>query len=674
MSQWDEQDIELFRKDAEQLLLNVQENILKIEKDSSDKEAVNNIFRGMHTIKGASAMFGFNEISEFSHRVENILSHVRDSKISITPELINLLLSARDQIHLMFQETESGVKSDIELREMIIEAFETLLPAANECPAPEAITKKDHIVNYQIHLNVNSEVSPSDHYLVLLVLLNKLSRLGECQLVPYSEGWSIIIATSYDIRVIKEAFDFVQGISLVKIEELKDDFQKEPDDMIPRIGEILSKFHYITQEDVDTALSRQKQINKLIGGMISPSKLNLLMSQQKSESNVKADHSTSSEKLDKLINLVGELVFIQSQITHATDMSNSIELSAPIRQLELLTSELRDCVLSIRMSPFGTIFSQFQRLVRDLSSELCKEIELVTEGADVELYKTDIDRLIKPLIHMIRNSIDHGIESPEERQKANKPAKGTIRLAAANKSANIVITVEDDGAGLDVDAIKAKAIEKGLISPDAKLSEKEIFSQIFVPGFSTSEKVTSVSGRGVGMDVVRQCITELSGTIEISSQKGVKTVFSIQLPLPLAIIDGLLVRTGESDFVIPLDTVVECLELNKYNMTTSDKRNIIIVRDEMIPFVCLKDIFFINSSYTDNESIVIVQIDGTKIGIAVDEIIGDHKAVIKPLGDFFHDTKGIAGATILGNGTMALIIDVLQLIYLAKEEEKKGIV
>ncbi|HKZ18400.1 MAG TPA: chemotaxis protein CheA, partial [Geobacteraceae bacterium] len=331
-------------------------------------------------------------------------------------------------------------------------------------------------------------------------------------------------------------------------------------------------------------------------------------------------------------------------------------------EVERLTQELRDGTLNIRMMPIGATFSKFKRLVRDLSVDLGKEVELITEGASTELDKTVIERLNDPLVHIIRNSIDHGIESPDARERSGKARQGTVRLTAEHAGECVLITIEDDGAGLDREAIRSKAVEKRLIAENAELSDKELFALIFAAGFSTAKKITGVSGRGVGMDVVMQSIEALRGAIEISSRKGEGTIITIRLPLTLAIIESLLVKIGDESFVIPLSFVEECIELTREDRDRSHGKKLANVRGHLVPYVPLQERFALPGEAPDIQQVVITSVYGERVGLLVNTVVGEHQTVIKSLGRAYRNVRGVSGATILGDGTVALILDIPQLV------------
>jgi len=380
------------------------------------------------------------------------------------------------------------------------------------------------------------------------------------------------------------------------------------------------------------------------------------------EGEIQASIRVPWARLDKLVDLVGELVTVQARLSQTALNFKDPQLLAIAEEVERLTGDLRDNALNIRMLPIGTIFSKFQRLVRDLSAELGRDVDLIPEGAETELDKTVLERLNDPLVHLIRNSIDHGIEPPEVRREKGKPGKGKIGLTASHAGAEVVIRVKDDGGGLDPEAIRAKAVQMGLLAGEADISNKELFAFIMSPGFSTARKVTSVSGRGVGMDVVKKSIEALRGSIEIDSQRGVGTTITIKLPLTLAIIEGLLVTIEQEFFVVPLSVVTECVELTREDVARAHGHKIARVRDEIVPYVHLRERFEMAGAPPAIEQIVITELNGARVGLVVDQVIGEQQTVIKSLGRVYRSIEGISGATLLGDGTVALILDASQLI------------
>ncbi|MBN2720856.1 MAG: chemotaxis protein CheA [Proteobacteria bacterium] len=386
---------------------------------------------------------------------------------------------------------------------------------------------------------------------------------------------------------------------------------------------------------------------------------------EKPESSVRV----ASGKLDQLVNLVGEMVTVQARLTQLVSERPDPALEAVAEEVESLTWELRENAFSIRMIPIETTYRRIKRLVRDLSRELGQEVELITEGAETELDKNVIEKLTDPLMHLIRNSVDHGIESAGERIQAGKPEKGNIRLSATNAGADVVIRVEDDGRGLDAEGIRKKAVEKGLVPAEVDLSTADIYSLIFAPGFSTASQVTNISGRGVGLDVVKKAAEELRGNLTVDSVPGQGTTFIIRLPLTLAIIDGLLVNVAENKYIVPLSIVEECVFLTSEAIKSSHNRRIIRLRGEIVPYISMREWFGILSEPPDIQQVVVVREGDRRIGLLLDHVIGEHQTVIKSLGKVYRNVDGVSGATILGDGTISLILDVSRIMRVTEETE-----
>lgn len=472
------------------------------------------------------------------------------------------------------------------------------------------------------------------------------------------------------------------GSEDILVEEVSNqEFETSSGNNVQLLGQILVDQGSVSVEELQKALSEQKPIGERLieQGVATRDQVNeALHSQQKQKETLEKKFKTeaitsirvSSGKLDKLVNLIGELVTVQERLSQVSSMVREgprekayellqkFNLNGISEEVSRLTNGLRDNALSIRMLPIETTFSKFKRLIHDLSVNLGKEIEMTMSGGETEIDKTVIDKLDEPLMHVIRNSADHGIESPEQREAKGKPRKGTIRLSAEQAGGNVVIHVKDDGSGLNRDAILAKAIEKKLVAPGVELSDKEVYNLIFLPGFSTAAQVTNVSGRGVGMDVVKKTVEDLRGTLEISSIPGQGSQVDITLPLTLAIIDGLLVTIADQHFILPLSRVEECIELPRETHDTFTEKNLIHVRGGMVPFIPLRERFSIGGKRPPIEQVVICNIHESRIGLLVDSVIGEHKTVIKPLGKIYRNAHESSGATILGDGSIALILDI----------------
>jgi two-component system chemotaxis sensor kinase CheA len=686
---------EAFKEEAYELLSELETSLLELEERPDDNEIIGRVFRAMHTIKGSGSMFGFDDIASFTHKIETVYDKVREGIIPVTPELINITLIAKDQIRELLSASPGEAPAELAVT---ISAFHRLAsegesttpptkPSPSDGVSPPTNTNDDtNNIIYRVIFTPAREIfftgtSP-------LRLLNELHSLGECRVISYTDripaledinpehcytSWNIILSTNQGIDAIKDVFIFVEDNCELKIDVVDRKTDSPMEETYKKLGEILIDRGDIKKEQLDDVLQEKKYLGELLveKGLVTPEMIESALAEQqqirklKEKTQVKEETSSirvPASKLDTLVNLVGEMVTVQARLTQTALTFASAELASIAEEVERLTGELRDNTLNIRMLPIGTTFGRFKRLVRDLSQELGKEIELTTEGADTELDKTVIEKLNDPMVHLIRNSIDHGIETPDIRNSLGKPRAGTIHLTAAHSGGNVVIQIKDDGKGLDGEIIRAKAIEKGLISQANELSEKELQRLIFAPGFSTAKTVTSVSGRGVGMDVVKRAIDVLRGSIDIQSEKGKGTTVTVKLPLTLAIVEGLLVNIGEDHFVLPLSIVEECVELTREDIKKSHGRNIAHVRGEIVPYISLRKEFNIEGEPPDVEQIVITGANGERVGFVVDNVIGEHQTVIKNLGKLYSDIEGISGATILGNGSVALIVDVLKMI------------
>jgi two-component system chemotaxis sensor kinase CheA len=528
-----------------------------------------------------------------------------------------------------------------------------------------------------------------------ICLLDELRALGECKIVAQIDAipvleeinpefcyiyWDVILTTLQGIDAIKDVFIFVADDCELNVTIIDDTNSIDSEDDCRKLGKILVERGDITQDDLKKVIQSQKRIGELLVGAKTSTYDHVqsaLVEQQqvravrakKKNTETTLSIKVPSAKLDSFVDLAGELIIAQERLSQFALEQYNPELLSISEEIEQLTGEIRDSVMSIRMVPIGTTFNKFKRLVHDLSRDLGREVDMVTDGAETELDKTVIERLSDPLIHLIRNSIDHGIEPPERREAIGKPRRGTILLSAVHSGYNILIRIKDDGRGLDPEAIRAKAIENGLITEDAELTEKELFALIFTPGFSTAKEITNVSGRGVGMDVVKSTLESLRSSIKVNSQCGVGTTITIKLPLTLAIIEGLLVEVGDESFVLPLSFVEECVELTHNEIVNSNGRHIIYIRGEIIPYINLRNKFTIEGTPPSTEQVVIVRVEGVRVGFVVDRVKGEQQTMIKTLGKVYEDVQGVSGATILGNGHVALILDIPRLIEEAESEQ-----
>ncbi len=705
-----EEAIATYREEAGELLAELETSLLDLEETPDDNDLINRVFRAMHTIKGSGAMFGFDEIASFTHEVETVFDMVRNGKLTVTKRLLDLTLKSRDHISYLLS-CPLGEEVDRSDGDEIIAGLRQLVPV------PETPQKGSSEIA-AIHLPEVSEEElanestwrirfrPASNILMCgtnpISLINELRDLGTAHVVAQFDEipaldtlvgencyiyWDIILTTTRGEDAIKDVFIFVEDDCEIKIELIDSSGLIDREEGYKKLGDILVERGDLSPVEMQKVLMLQKRFGELLveQGIVSPEKVqSALVEQQhvksvrKERSEVPAQEAAASirvpaERLDQLINLVGEMVTVQAHLSQVSLAGGDSTFIAISEEVERLTNELRDTALNIRMLPIGSTFSKFKRLVRDLSSELGKEIEMETFGAETELDKTVIEKLNDPLVHIIRNSIDHGIEMPDARRAAGKSAHGTVYLGAEHSGDSVLVTIRDDGGGLDRDAIRAKAVERGLLSATADVSDKEIYAQIFAPGFSTAAKVTSVSGRGVGMDVVKRGIDGLRGSIGVDSVRGSGTTITLKIPLTLAIIDSLLVKIGTDHFVLPLASVEECIELTAADVANSHGRNLANVRGAIIPYIPLRQHFCITDQRPDIEQIVIADIHGTKVGFVVDHVVGEHQTVIKSLGKMYRDVKGVSGATILGDGTVALILDMGVLLQAVEKLEHAGV-
>lgn len=704
MSSPQEQHIAAYREEASELLAELETSLLELEEQPEDNDLINRVFRAMHTIKGSGAMFGFDDIARFTHEVETVFDQVRNGKMKVSRTLLDLTLQSRDQISAMLEASAGGPPADEENGQRIIAGLQALLPQDNKKPILAEITPEDTKTSddHTCYQTFRIRFKPEPDVLLRgtnpAALLNELRDLGHCDVIAQLDNvptlqdltpehcylyWDVILTTTQGIEAVKDVFIFVEDDCELKIDLINDtcSLSTGPDDSYKKLGDILVERGDLSPVEMQKILSMQKRFGEILveQGIVPAAKVESALLEQQQIKQVRQEKAGASpagdaapsvrvpaERLDHLVNLVGELVTVQAHLSQTAEEKRDGDLISIAEEVERLISELRDTTLNMRMLPIGSTFSKFKRLVRDLSAELGKEIDLETTGADTELDKTVIEKLNDPLVHLIRNSIDHGIEMPDVRKAAGKPSKGIVHLGAEHSGDSVLVTIRDDGAGLSKERIRAKAVERGLISASAELSDKEIYNMIFAAGFSTAQKVTSVSGRGVGMDVVKKAIEALRGTIDITSEPGKGSVITLKIPLTLAIIETLLVRVDNHYFVLPLSMVEECVELSRADVEAAHGRHLANVRGSLTPYLSLREQFEINDNQPDIEQIVIASVGGNRIGFVVDDVVGEHQTVIKSLGKLYRDVQGISGATILGDGTVALILDPGTLVHCAE--------
>ncbi len=723
-----DQALQTFIMESRELLEAMEESLLGLEASPGDHDAINAIFRAAHTIKGSGGLFGLDDIVAFTHVVENVLDRVRSGEVAVNGDLVALLLSCRDYIGMLVEQiaTDSTAKPDKETETTGIMLLNQLKayqagtkdlppvlataqpqPQAAVMPQPGGAVESDH---WHISLRFGHDVLRNG--MDPLAFIRYLGNMGKIIHVatlpdamppaPDMDPESCYLGFEIDFHGgnvnkadIEGVFEFVRDDCTLhilpphsRIEEYIQLIGELPEDTI-HLGELLVNCGSLTRKELDDALRLQEAIctefnheaapklgEILVGqGMVQPELVDAALGKQKLAKENKAQENKliriQADKLDQLINLVGEMVIAGAATSLLALRTRDPALHEATSTLSRLVEEIRDSALQLRMVQIGETFSRFNRVVRDVSKEIGKEIGLSISGAETELDKSVVEKIGDPLMHLVRNSMDHGIEKTEIRLKRGKSAKGTVRLNAYHESGSIVVEVGDDGGGLNRAKIFAKALEKGLVTANQALSDQDVYGLIFEAGFSTAEAVTNLSGRGVGMDVVRRNIEALRGTVEIDSREGIGTTVKIRLPLTLAIIDGFLMGVGSASYVVPLDMVVECIEFNEAERQETRESHYINLRGTVLPFIRLRDQFRERGRTSRRENIVVVQYAGQKAGLVVDELMGEFQTVIKPLGKLFGNLKGVSGSTILGSGEVALILDVPALIQRAVNKESQ---
>jgi two-component system chemotaxis sensor kinase CheA len=718
-----EELISVFAQEAREQLTAMEDGLLQMEQGSHDNETLNAVFRAAHTIKGASGVVELHHIEKFTHVLENLLDKLRNDEIQVSGELISALLKGCDHIGALLDRVDQGYMDADEDLQKSGESTADVLRAFTGGTASTGENAKMVEANVGTVERAGGDTAISDCWHISirfgrdvlrmgmepLAFLRYLLNLGEIahlatlyDAMPSSDdmdpeccylGFEITLRSHATKEQIENVFSFCRDecdLYILPPNSKMDDYlgliERLPEENM-RLGEILVKSGALTQEELDQGLRRQKAAAKIAEAteqptpqlgdilidkkMVQPEIVEAAAAKQKQVSEKKTADArlirVQADKLDQLIDLVGELVIAGASANLLAQKSGQGTLVEATSVLSRLVENIRDSALQLRMVQIGETFNRFNRVVRDTSRELGKDIDLIITGAETELDKSVVEKIGDPLMHLVRNALDHGIEPAEVRAANGKPVKGRVELNAFHDSGSIVIEVVDDGGGLKADKIQAKAIEKGIIQPGQTLSEQEIVNLIFEAGFSTMEKVSNLSGRGVGMDVVRRNIQALRGQVDVKTEVGVGSRFVIRLPLTLAIIDGFLTSVGAFSYVIPLDSVVECLELRD----DATRGHMLNLRGEVLPFIRLREFFDVEGDPPVRENVVVISAGGHKAGIVVDQLLGEFQTVIKPLGSLFKHLRGIGGSTILGSGEVALILDVQALTHLASQTEER---
>ncbi|MBW6527457.1 chemotaxis protein CheA [Sphingomonas sp. RHCKR7] len=637
-----------FRVEARELLDQVEQALLDLSYRLDDAALIDSVFRGLHTLKGSGAMFGFDSLAAFTHHIEGAFDRVRKGRARATAELVATVLAARDHMRALVE--GDAISADGE-------AILARLAAAVDAPAVEPAAPVRPVApdtaatgGWQLSFRLPRQALA--HGTNALALLDELRALGDCTLVAHRGaippldqlaerdchvGWAATLRGDVPRAAIDDVFLFVLDDMELSVTPL------------PPVGTAAGARGAAAAPDRAAPETRApRRVARAVQGELV---------------------RVPAARLDTLMDRVGELVIAQSRLSQLAGDRHDLVLRSVAEEIERLAAELRDTMMVLRMVPVASLFGRFRRLVHDLARETGKAIALETAGESTEIDKTVSERLFDPLVHILRNACDHGLEEAGERIAVGKPATGIVRLAAYQAGGAAVITVSDDGRGIVRERVRAKAEASGLVAPGQALADAELLALIFHPGFSTAAAVTNLSGRGVGMDVVKREIERLRGTIELVSTEGAGTTITLRIPLTLAIIDGLLVRVGTGRYVIPLAAVEECLELTAEEDRRSLGRSLITLRDRLVPFLRLRELFATAAPPDPHQKIVVVATGRERVGLVVDQIIGSHQTVVKALSPFHQGIGTFSGATILGDGGVALILDVAQLVARGQQAE-----
>ena len=692
-----------FKQEAGEFLENLESELLKLETDPESKDSLEKIFRIMHTLKGSAGMVGYEKISEFTHYIENIYDNIRKGNQNVTNEIITHTLKCGDMLKLLLSSDENLTTDELaEYKQLQDQTF--IFWNINEFENKshnEEITDKEissPLSNSLIYIHYKPFPDIFTRGINPFNILEDLQKIGlywsdpEFKGIPemddkvkdnFNVNWNIFLLAKKDKNDVEDLFFFYdeEEYKIFELDSKQINSNTEfaaywkrlknenPDSTFINsiYQQLLINLNANKSDNNDESFgffTDEKDLNTKAQEDLDSRKDSVLKSRGLSPTE---SIRVSSHKLDKLINLVSELVITNSQLAYLAGDLTNLKLKKSIANVEKLSKQLRDNALELRLVPINTITVKFKRLIRDLSEKLNKDVELVTVGTDTELDSNIINKIEGPLMHIVRNSIDHGIEDKETRIKLGKNPKGIIRLISFYSGANVFIQVQDDGQGINTEYIRQKAIEKGIIGPADKLTDKELYDIIFLPGFSTAQNLTEISGRGVGMDVVKRNINELRGLIEIDSEIGLGTSVSIKLPLTLSIIDTLLIKVDKKSYLLPLNMIDSCHKIMHSDILKSGNFHI-DYKDELLPFIYLRDFFNLGENSAEIEHLIVLEYNGKKYGIIADKVIGEHQAVVKPLGAMHKNQEYITGAGIMGDGGLALILDTNKMILKIKEE------
>jgi two-component system chemotaxis sensor kinase CheA len=678
---------EVFFQECEEQLGELESGLLRMQGGTKDNETVNAVFRAVHSIKGGAGIFALDGLVRFAHVFETSLDAIRSGQLSAEPHVMALLLRAADALMDLVRAARKGETVPDTRTQGLVAEFSALAAGggtpveAKRAPAaepPPAAAKPAAGRSWIVRLTPKPSLYAKANETALL--LRELGRLGEAEVeIDTSQlpeladldpeaaylSWTVTLTLAGDATPIREVFEFVEDDCDIDIFERPDFNFFGMDDAPPEPAAASP-----VPPDRDVPLPADIEPAPLP----LPSAVEVMAAQAETSNTVSSTIRVDLDRVDRMIDLVGELVITEAMLSQRVleaGLARTSAVAMALEELEALTREIQDSVMAIRAQPVRSVFQRMPRLVRELAVHTGKQVRLVTEGEGTEVDKTVIERIADPLTHMIRNAIDHGLESTEARLAAGKPAEGLVRLSALHRSGRIVIEVSDDGAGINRPRVKAKAVENGLISADAQLSDDEIDNLIFLPGFSTASAISDISGRGVGMDVVRRSVQAMGGRISITSRPGQGSTFTLSLPLTLAVLDGMVVKTSDQTLIIPLGAVLETLRPNAADVYPLDNRtSVLALRGGYVPIVDIAEVLEFGQRTVVPEQSVALLVEsegGSRAILLVDEIQGQRQVVIKSIEANYRAVYGIAAATVMGDGHVALILDVDTVVSVTRD-------
>lgn len=659
-----------FAEDALDLLNELDEGLLQLETNPQATAPLEQVFRTMHTIKGGANMFGFGKIGELAHHLETLYDLVRQGKMQVSDGLISITLHAFDKVRDLLKEKDATkITNAEELNDHLKIAIAFLKNAEAMVvgtAAPQAASSKDELATFFLRVAPTVSMTPDGNH-PLIFIIKDLEALGTAKTFCYLNAnqavahWDLFLSTTFPQPEIESYFIFVEDDCKVQITRLAGGDLLSVADFNQFIAQ-----HESTPVEQTELIAKANQLSSTLQAASTDDDADEPTSTSKKKTYNDTYIKVSKRKIDDLLNWISELIILQAQLVNTSNSLNSVELLEVTENFEMVTSRLRDTSLEIGLVPLETLVTKFKRLVRDLSKSLSKKVNFLSEGADTEMDKDLIELMTEPMIHIIRNCIDHGIEAPAERKELGKTEHGTVKLKAFNTNSYVNIIISDDGKGINKERLLSKAIEKGIVAADAKLTDEEILNLIFAAGLSTASKVSDVSGRGVGMDVVKQKINDLRGYVTVKSEPGRGTAVHIKLPLSRSIIEGLLVKVGETRYVVPLNVVDRIDRIDYESLDIKERVNqSVLVNEELLSVFSLRQRFKIDSVAPKTTDIISVKVNGIRKGIAVDRIEGKMQTVMKPLGEAYQQQDFIAGSTILGDGSLALVLDPSRLFQLS---------